>query len=87
MRGWESKGEHLPPGYRLDTSDAASWVLRRPDGTAVARFGVWVASREDIERAARNDHKSRIALPTGHAFHKSTIAQISEKQVSTRLGE
>lgn len=82
MRGWESKGEHLPPGYRLDTSDAATWVLRRPDGTAVARFGVWVAIRDDIERVARNDHKSRIALPTGHAFHK-----VSDKQFSTRLGE
>ena len=63
MRGWESSGGRLPPGYRLDTYDAASWVLRRPDGTAVARFGVWGASRGGIERAACNDHKrSKVSL-------------------------
>jgi hypothetical protein len=55
-------GQRLPPGYRLDTSDAASWVLRRPDGTAAARFGVWAASKEGIERVARNDHKRRVSL-------------------------
>jgi hypothetical protein len=59
MRGWESSEERLPPGYRLDTSDAASWVLRRSDGTAAARFGVWAASKEAVERVARNDHKKR----------------------------
>ena len=62
MRGWESSEERLPPGYRLDTSDAASWVLRRPDGTAAARFGVWAASKEGVERVARNDHKRRVSL-------------------------
>jgi hypothetical protein len=62
MRGWESSKERLPPGYRLDTSDAASWVLRRPDGTAAARFGVWSASKEGVERVARNDHKRRVSL-------------------------
>jgi hypothetical protein len=61
MRGWESSEERLPPGYRLDTSDAASWVLRRPDGTAVARFGAWAASKEAVERVARDDHKKRRA--------------------------
>jgi hypothetical protein len=87
MRGWESKGEHLPPGYRLDTSDAASWVLRRPDGTAVARFGVWDASRESVERVARNDYKGRIALPTGLAFQNHILTQTYEKQPSTWLDD
>lgn len=87
MRGWESKGERLPPGYRLDTSDAASWVLRRPDGTAVARFGVWDASREGIERVARNDYKSRSSPPIGRIPQKPSVTHISEKQPSTRLGE
>jgi hypothetical protein len=63
MRGWERRGVHLPPGYRLDTYDAASWVLRRSDGTAVARFGVWDASREGIERVASKDQKrSKVSL-------------------------
>ena len=62
MRGWESSEERLPPGYRLDTSDAASWVLRRPDGTAVVRFGVWAASKEGVERVARNDYERRVSL-------------------------
>jgi hypothetical protein len=57
VKGWERKAEHLPPGYLLDTSDAASWILRRSDGTVVARFGVWSVSREIIERAACNDYK------------------------------
>jgi hypothetical protein len=57
VKGWERKVERLPPGYRLDTTDPASWVLRRPDGTMVARFGVWDASREGIERIACNDYK------------------------------
>jgi hypothetical protein len=59
MRGWENSGVRLPPGYRLDTSEVVSWVLRRPDGTAAARFGVWGASRNNIERAARDDHEHR----------------------------
>ncbi len=46
----------------MDTSDAASWVLRRLDGTAAARFGVWAASKEAVERVARNDHKRRVSL-------------------------
>lgn len=79
MRGWESKAERLPPGYRLDTSDAAAWVLRRPNGTAVARFGVWGATREDVEWEARNDYKSRNLLPTGHVSQKLTPTQPSEK--------
>jgi hypothetical protein len=59
MRGRENKEAHLPPGYCLDTSEVLCWVLRRPDGTAAARFGAWGASREGVEQAARDDHKQR----------------------------
>ena len=53
----------------MDTSDPAFWVLRRPDGTAVARFGVWDASRERIERVACNDYKlSKFSLLGGRTL-------------------
>jgi hypothetical protein len=69
VKGWERKVERLPPGYRLDTSDPAFWVLRRSDGTAVARFGVWDASREGIERVACNDYKlSKFSLLGGRTL-------------------
>ncbi len=62
MRGWE-RGEQarLPPGYRLDTTDAALWALRRPDGTVARYFCVWVASRKEVERAAGHD-RQRVGL-------------------------
>ena len=60
MYGWNrGQVEHLPPGYRLDTSRTASWVLRRPDGTAAGYFGAWGARQEAVERAARDDHRKR----------------------------
>ena len=59
MRGWERNTERLPSGYRLDTINAATWVLRRPDGTAASYFSVWSATREAVERAARDDHRRR----------------------------
>ena len=59
MRGWERGEERLPPGYGLDTSDGGTWALRRPDGTAVSYFGAWGATREAVERAAREDHARR----------------------------
>lgn len=60
MRGWgRDEQELLPPGYRLDTIDAAVWALRRPDGTAVRYFGVREANRKEIERAAREDYRRR----------------------------
>jgi hypothetical protein len=43
----------------VDTTDAAIWILRRPDGTVAGYFGVWGASRRAVERAARDDHRSR----------------------------
>jgi hypothetical protein len=60
VRGWErGKEERLPPGYRMDTTDAAIWILRRPDGTVAGYFGVWGANRSTVERAARDDHRRR----------------------------
>jgi hypothetical protein len=64
MRGWEhGKEARLPPGYRLDTSDTAIWVLRRPDGVGVAYFSAWGATREGVERVARDDHRRRSRKP------------------------
>jgi len=34
-------------------------VLRRPDGTAASYFSVWSATREAVERAARDDRRIR----------------------------
>ena len=59
LRGWERNAERLPPGYRLDTIDAAIWVLRRPDGTSASYFSVWSATREAVERVARADRRIR----------------------------
>jgi hypothetical protein len=47
----------LGNGYRLDlVSDPRVIVLRREEGTEVARFTVWDATREAIERAAQKDY-------------------------------
>jgi hypothetical protein len=48
---------NLPPGYRLDLiGDPCVIILRRPDGTVVARFTHNVDPRE-IRRAAEADHE------------------------------
>jgi hypothetical protein len=48
----------------MDTTDAAVWILRRPDGTVAGYFGVWGANRRAVERAARDDHRRRATDPT-----------------------
>jgi hypothetical protein len=46
----------LPEGYRVDlSSDPDAPVLRRPDGTAAARFGAWGSTDEVVEREALED--------------------------------
>jgi hypothetical protein len=46
----------LGNGYYLDLVNRfGSIVLRRDDGTEVAKFSVWDATSEAIERAARED--------------------------------
>lgn len=63
MRGWEQGArEQLPPGYRVDTTDAALWALRRPDGTVAGYFGAWGASRRAVEKAAREDYRRWLRL-------------------------
>ncbi len=47
----------LPPGYSLDLiGDPCVIILRRPDGTVVARF-THNADPEDIRRAAEADYR------------------------------
>jgi hypothetical protein len=52
----------LGNGYRLDLVSIPSVViLRREDGTEVARFSVWDATSKAIEQAAQKDqHKKGI---------------------------
>jgi len=49
----------LGNGYRLDlVSVPGVTVLRRDDGTEVARFSVWEATSEAIEQAAHEDQRT-----------------------------
>ncbi len=49
----------LPPGYSLDlVGDPCIIILRRSDGTVVARF-TRVADPEEIRRAAEVDARAR----------------------------
>lgn len=57
----ESYGKHhlLGNGYRLDlVSQPRAIVLRREDGSEVARFSVWDATSSAIEQAAEEDSRS-----------------------------
>jgi hydroxymethylglutaryl-CoA reductase len=57
----ENYGEHhlLGNGYRLDlVSVPRAIVLRREDGSEVARFSIWDATSSAIEQAAEKDHRS-----------------------------
>ncbi len=58
----ENYGEHrlLGNGYRLDlVSDPRAIVLRREDGSRVARFSVWEATSRAIEQAAEEDYRTQ----------------------------
>jgi hypothetical protein len=49
----------LGNGYRLDLVSApGTTLLRREDGTEVARFSVWDATGEAIEQAAQEDRRT-----------------------------
>jgi len=49
----------LGKGYRLDlVSVPGATLLRREDGTEVARFSVWDATGEAIEQAAQEDRRT-----------------------------
>jgi hypothetical protein len=49
----------LGNGYRLDlVSVPGATLLRREDGTEVARFSVWDATSKAIEQAAQEDRRT-----------------------------
>jgi hypothetical protein len=49
----------LGNGYRLDlVSVPGATLLRRDDGTEVARFSVWDATSEAVEQAAQQDWRT-----------------------------
>jgi hypothetical protein len=65
MQGREGP-PRLPDGYRLDlSSDPDAPVLRRPDGTAAARFSAWGMTKEAIEQEALEDLLHRSEEPLG----------------------
>jgi hypothetical protein len=41
-------------------------VLRREDGSEVARFNVWDATSKAVEQAAQQDYRSRRREPAGY---------------------
>ena len=49
----------LGNGYRLDlVSIPGATLLRREDGTEVARFSIWDATSKAIEQAAQEDRRT-----------------------------
>jgi hypothetical protein len=54
-----SREGRLPPGYTLERSDPDVFVLRCPDGTAVAHFSAQGVTAEAIEREARMHYRER----------------------------
>jgi hypothetical protein len=55
----EDLSPRLPEGYYLEEG-ADTLILHRPDGTQVAYFSAYSATREAIERTAENDvHESK----------------------------
>jgi len=58
LMGQNDTTTHLPPGYTLDLlGDPCVIVLRRADGTVVARFTKHV-DPEETRRAAEEDHRA-----------------------------
>jgi hypothetical protein len=63
MQGREGPPK-LPEGYSLDlSSDPDAPALRRPDGTAAARFSAWGMTKEAIEQEALEDFLHRSEVP------------------------
>ncbi len=55
----DDETSRLPPGYHLDlVGDPCVIILRRQDGTVVARFTRNV-DPEEIKRAAEEDYRAR----------------------------
>jgi hypothetical protein len=56
----EDEQSFLGKGYRLNLVSVPSMVvLRREDGTEVARFSVWDATSKAIEQAAQQDQRKK----------------------------
>ena len=53
------------PGYRLDESDSDVLVLRRQDGSFVAAFSAWGATRGGIVEAAKEDYAALLREHAG----------------------
>ena len=53
----------LPEHCCLDESDPDVVVLRRDDGTFVAAFSAWGASKEGLVEAAREDYEALFEKP------------------------
>ena len=48
----------IEPGYRMDiVSEPGVIILRRSDGSEVAKFSMLGATLEEIEKAARVDYR------------------------------
>lgn len=54
----QTESLRLPPGYQLDSSDPDILFLRTSDGHPAAAFSARGASREGIEEAAWEAHRS-----------------------------
>ncbi len=64
---WGNPHHLLGNGYRLDlVGDPTAIVLRREDGSEVARFSVWDATTKAIEQAAEQDYRAQQREPAGH---------------------
>src|SRR3712207_7122517 len=69
----------LFPYTTLFRSDPKAIVLRREDGSEVARFSVWGATSNAIERSAEEDYRTRQREP---ADRKSTRLNSSHANIS-----
>jgi hypothetical protein len=50
---------HIEPHYRMDiVSEPGLIILRRSDGSEVAKFSMLGVTLEEIERAAQEDYRS-----------------------------
>src|SRR3712207_3263292 len=70
----------LFPYTTLFRSDPKAIVLRREDGSEVARFSVWGATSNAIERSAEEDYRTRQREPAGHRPYRQ-ICEWGERTV------
>jgi hypothetical protein len=83
----------LGNGYRLDlVSVPGATLLRREDGTEVARFSIWDATSKAIEQAAQEDRRrstheseSEGIKPAGRVVRVQLHE--SEQQAGSKYGE